>query len=682
MSAEARVLLAATAADVCVIARAPFCALSSRHGDDACVAAVQGARSHGAPPPGTRWRVSDVPPARQAVVSGRAVAVADPDDPRLTPEQRAALTGDAGLVSLAFIPLLSNGLVVGLMVLGDSRPRDLAEVAPQLGAIVRLAATVLAQDERLAEFEQRNRVLHEIVALGARVNQTTEPSGLARFVAKRLTEVVGATCCEIYKIERGELRCLVSLDVRPGYDDPAAYEPIEMSAFPSLERAAQSRDLLVFASAYDPRLTEREREIYRRWDFGSELSIPLFSDDRLVGLIDIFDQRPRDYAEHLDFARSVGRIVAGAFANLLLMERLAETNRELRLLAESSFELAASLDLRRILDATARRLCAAARVGACDLHRLRGRAGACAAVNKTAPAMGLNHIPDSARPDVFAKSPVAVGAMPLVAHHGGHLVLLRRFGQRARLGDVMAQGFLAKDVLPKLDGAHRGRRVVMIRRRDKDHIYFLVHGIEHPPVVMKSTRPSTLSRGLLRRSAEPGIVNIHDRHQTFAKAGLEAHLAPPAATNDRDGELRIGGRSRQQMGSLEHGRGSGTQGGLLEERSAANRIRAALMSRQWHETHSIKAPAARQWGMKVSKSETRKPKSEVRMQSLLGRRTVPLANARALACSFLAAANTHSRFTFHVSILVFRPSDFLRISGFGVRISGLPALVSSQSVEL
>jgi len=378
-SDDVRALLAATAADVCVVARAPFCVLSSLHGDDACVVAVQGARSHGAPPAGTRWRVSDVPPARQAVVSGRAVAPADRDAPRLTPEQRAALTGDAGLDSLAFIPLLSNGLVVGLMVLGDSRPRDLAEVAPQIGAIVRLAATVLAQDQRLDELERRNRVLHEIVALGARVNQTTEPSGLARFVARRLTEAIGATCCEIYKIERGELRCLVSLDVRPGFDDPAAYEPLAMSAFPSLERAAQSRDLLVFAGADDPRLTAREREIYRRWDFGSELSIPLFSDDRLVGLIDIFDQRPRDYAEHLDFARSVGQIVAGAFANVLLLERLAETNQDLRLLAESSLELAASLDLRRILDATARRLCAAARVGACDIYRLRGQALDCRA---------------------------------------------------------------------------------------------------------------------------------------------------------------------------------------------------------------------------------------------------------------------------------------------------------------
>jgi GGDEF domain-containing protein len=85
----------------------------------------------------------------------------------------------------------------------------------------------------------------------------------------------------------------------------------------------------VFASIDDPRLTEREREIYRRWDFGSELSIPLFSDDRLVGLIDIFDQRARDYAEHLDLGGPErGLTVSEALATLPhdadLMEELVD----------------------------------------------------------------------------------------------------------------------------------------------------------------------------------------------------------------------------------------------------------------------------------------------------------------------------------------------------------------------
>ena len=67
-------MLAATASDVCALAHAPFCALSSVHRDDAFVLAVHGARNRGAPLPGTSWRVSDVLPAPEAVASARAVS--------------------------------------------------------------------------------------------------------------------------------------------------------------------------------------------------------------------------------------------------------------------------------------------------------------------------------------------------------------------------------------------------------------------------------------------------------------------------------------------------------------------------------------------------------------------------------------------------------------------------------
>ncbi len=251
------------------------------------------------------------------------------------------------MASFLTIPLLSHGRVIGIAEALDCKPRDFAEVVQPARALGEIAAHILDKALLLEELEQRNHVLREIVALGGRVNQTTEPSGLARSVAERLTTVLGATCCEIYKIERGELRCLSSLDVRPGFDDPSAAEPIEMSEFPSLERAAQSRDLLVFASADDPRLTERERGIYKRWEFGSELSIPLVQrrppgrpHRRLRPAPARLRRAPRLRAQR-------GQIVAGAFANLLLMERLAETNQELRLLAESSLEFGASLDLDR-----------------------------------------------------------------------------------------------------------------------------------------------------------------------------------------------------------------------------------------------------------------------------------------------------------------------------------------------
>ncbi len=113
--------------------------------------------------------------------------------------------------------------------------------------------------------------------------------------------------------------------------------------------------------------------MYERWGFQSQLSIPLLVEDRVVGLIELYDEKPRDYAEHLDFARSVGQIVAGAFSSALLLEQLGESNAELRTLADASLEFGASLDLESVLRSVAIRMCAASEAATCDIYAVDGR---------------------------------------------------------------------------------------------------------------------------------------------------------------------------------------------------------------------------------------------------------------------------------------------------------------------
>ncbi len=116
--------------------------------------------------------------------------------------------------------------------------------------------------------------------------------------------------------------------------------------------------LKITTSSSSPAPTTRDsptrgRLAWQRWGFASELSIPLVIDERIVGLIDVFDVTPRHYADHLDFARGVGQLVAGAFDSLLLLEQLTETNQELGVLAESSLEFGSSLDLSEVLRSVA-----------------------------------------------------------------------------------------------------------------------------------------------------------------------------------------------------------------------------------------------------------------------------------------------------------------------------------------
>ena len=87
----------------------------------------------------------------------------------------------------------------------------------------------------------------------------------------------------------------------------------------------------------------------------------------------------RDYAEHRDFLLRVGQMMAGAFENALLMERLEESNQTLGLLVESGIEFGATLDRDDVLESVARRLCAATSAPNCDIFTLHGDVIRCVA---------------------------------------------------------------------------------------------------------------------------------------------------------------------------------------------------------------------------------------------------------------------------------------------------------------
>ena len=65
------------------------------------------------------------------------------------------------------------------------------------------------------------------------------------------------------------------------------------------------------------------------YGYQSELCIPLVIGERVIGVVDVFDTRPRDYGEYLDFLRSVGQTAAGAIENALLVADLERRNAAL-----------------------------------------------------------------------------------------------------------------------------------------------------------------------------------------------------------------------------------------------------------------------------------------------------------------------------------------------------------------
>ena len=109
---------------------------------------------------------------------------------------------------------------------------------------------------------------------------------------------------------------------------------LDIDRFPATAMAVRTGQPMAIASLDDPRLTDEEREDMAEYGYQSELCIPLVGGDRVIGLIDVFDTRPRDYAEYLDFLRSVGQTAAGAIENALLLDKLERRNAALAELVE------------------------------------------------------------------------------------------------------------------------------------------------------------------------------------------------------------------------------------------------------------------------------------------------------------------------------------------------------------
>jgi excisionase family DNA binding protein len=218
----------------------------------------------------------------------------------------------------------------------------------------------------------REQMLAELVELGTLSAQTRDIDYLLQTVAERLLTTLRLANVDIYrKHDDGTLSCVMSVD-RFGRDTAAECGSFETRWFGPNSRAVQTQDIVVVRGPADPILTRDDLDIYRRFGYASEVCVPLVASNDMVGLIEVYDERPRDYAKELDFLKSVGRIVGGAFEAALLMDKLDRSNQDLRLLVQSGLEFGGSLDLDEVLRTVALRMCSVAGTPACDIHSLQG----------------------------------------------------------------------------------------------------------------------------------------------------------------------------------------------------------------------------------------------------------------------------------------------------------------------
>ena len=216
----------------------------------------------------------------------------------------------------------------------------------------------------------REHLVREFVAFGSLVTQISDVDALMEAVAERLVRTLGVVDCDIYRRHPdGSMRCLVSMEPR-GRDRSVENEVLNLTGFGPAMKAVATRRIVVAASPNDPLLTARDLDVYAEYGYCCEAAVPLMARDETVGLLALYDDRPRDFSESLDFLRSIIPLLGGALENALLVQRLDQTNRDLEMLVDSGLQMSASLDLDEVLGTVAARMALAAGTSFCDVFSL------------------------------------------------------------------------------------------------------------------------------------------------------------------------------------------------------------------------------------------------------------------------------------------------------------------------
>jgi diguanylate cyclase (GGDEF)-like protein/excisionase family DNA binding protein len=315
---------------------------------------------------GRTFHIADYPATLEAIESLQVRVVASLDDPLLTPEVRASLAS-WGYQSQLSLPLVAHGEVIGLAELSDAVPRDYAEDLHLVRGLAKAAARAIDNARLFEQVERRALVLRELVDIGTLVSRSHDVDELLHAVALRLLMTLDAADCDIYKIQdEGSFTCLASVD-RSGYDESVVGKPLRFDLFPLVQEAVRSGAVLTVRDRTDPRLTAEDLAVYDEYGFASELCVPLVVEGRTVGVIEIYDDHPRDFGPFFDFIRSAAQLIGGAMEKALLYQQGQRRSTVLKALVDLGALIAHSPDLDALLREVSRRMTVTIEAADCEV---------------------------------------------------------------------------------------------------------------------------------------------------------------------------------------------------------------------------------------------------------------------------------------------------------------------------
>jgi len=271
----------------------------------------------------------------EALDAGRAV-VRD-----VSPGQSglALLSPYVRLEHVLLVPVQAPDRDVGIVVL--NRPRASGEFSDEQIDFVESSAKyvgVAIENVRLMfEASARRHDLELVRDSSLDFAQSVDMNEVLEAIVTRLLDALRMEACDIYEVDAddGSLKLLVSFEDWSFDEDVSVGRVFALEEFASSALAISTRRPVVVNSPDDPRLSEVEAELFRRYGHRTQLSVPLRIRDRVIGLVEVFDNRESRSlsAEQIQLANAICRFAALALDKARLYDEQRRTADRLDRLA-------------------------------------------------------------------------------------------------------------------------------------------------------------------------------------------------------------------------------------------------------------------------------------------------------------------------------------------------------------
>jgi serine phosphatase RsbU (regulator of sigma subunit)/GAF domain-containing protein len=237
------------------------------------------------------------------------------------------------------VPLRAFELGVGAMVF--SRPAGAATfTAEQIsfaGSVGGHIAVAVENARLMTELDARQRDLSLVVESSLDFASSLEAHTVIEAVVERLVTLLGVSACDIHVLEPGAdaVRTLVSYD-RERFDFGDVIGRLwPLADYPATGRVVETGRPVAIMRVDDPLLNDHERQLLLRNGKTSQLGVPLKVRDRVIGVVELFDDKPsRTYsAEDVELVEAICQFAALALDNANLYESQRDTAERLERLA-------------------------------------------------------------------------------------------------------------------------------------------------------------------------------------------------------------------------------------------------------------------------------------------------------------------------------------------------------------